>query len=291
LATWYQANNTATAIAPGAGTPSDAAVVAAITELHNQHVNVMFKPMVDGADGSWRGTFTPTDVNAWFTSFTAFITHYAQLAQDNNVELLCFGTEYVQLSKANPSNWNSVINAIRAIYKGPLAYAANATYAGDEFTAVVFWDQMDVLGLDAYFPLTDQDDPSVPQLVSAWSMNRNSENIVADVLNFAAAHPSQPVLFSEIGYRSISGANVAPWDWSDPCPNPADLNNPANCPVDDAEQQNAYEAMFEVWSQHSAVMRGHFWWAWPVPPPDIASDTDYNPRNKPAQTIVLQFWQ
>jgi len=35
-------------------------------------------------------------------------------------------------------------------------------------------------------------------------------------------------------------------------------------------------------------MTGNFWWAWPVPAPG-SGDTDYNPRNKPAQT-VLENW-
>lgn len=61
-------------------------------------------------------------------------------------------------------------------------------------------------------------------------------------------------------------------------------------PADDSEQQDCYEAMYEVWSQQNSLMRGNFWWAWPVPPADLSTDTDYNPRDKPAQT-VLQNWQ
>lgn len=278
LVTWYQDNATATSITAESNTPSDAAIIAAITELHNKNVKVMLKPHVDGADGSWRGTFQPTDVNAWFASFATFITHYAQLAKDNNVEMLCFGTEFVQLSKANLTNWTNVISAIRAIYTGPLAYAANATYGTDEFTSIVFWSQVDVIGLDAYFPLTNRDDPTVAQLVAAWSLNRDGNNWVAAVQNFAGAHPGQPVIFTEIGYRSITGANKAPYDWS------------FSGPADDTEQQNCYEAMYEVWSQNATVMQGNFWWDWSVSPPVVATDTDYTPWNKPAQT-VLQNWQ
>jgi hypothetical protein len=278
LVTWYQASATATTIAAASNTPSDAAVIAAITELHNKNVKVMLKPHVDATDGSWRGTFQPTDVNAWFASFTTFITHYAQLAHDNNAEMLCFGTEFVQLSKDNLANWTNVIGAIRAIYTGPLAYAANATDATDEFTSVVFWNQVDVLGLDAYFPLTNQNDPTVAQLVAAWSLNRDGNNWVAAVQNFAGAHPVQPVIFTEIGYRSVAGTNKAPWDFS------------FSGTVDEREQQSCYEAMYEVWSGNPAVMQGNFWWDWSVPPPVVTTDTDYTPWNKSAQT-VLQNWQ
>ena len=277
LVTWYQADAHATTIAPQSYSPTDNDVISAITELHSKGVKVMLKPHVDALDGSWRGTFQPSDVNAWFASFTNFIVHWAQLAQAQGVELLCFGTEYTMLTGAsNLARWTSVINTIRSNYSGPLTYAANATFGGDEFTSVAFWNQVDVIGLDAYFPLTNHNDPTLAELVQAWSNNRNGENIVAAVENFAGAHPGQPVIFTEIGYRSLAGANSAPWDWS------------VSGTADPMEQQLCYEALYEVWSQHGSAMTGNFWWAWPVPVPG-AADTDYNPRSKPAQT-VLENW-
>jgi len=279
LVTWYQDNATSTTISAATFSPSDADVVAAITELHNQGLKVMLKPHVDALDGSWRGTFLPppSGMNAWFSSFQSFILHWATIAQSNGVEMLCFGTEYKDLSGANLANWTSTINLIRGIYSGKLTYAANATGAGDEFTSVVFWDQVDVIGLDAYFPLTNQSDPTLAQLVSAWSNNKNGENIVAAITNFKGAHPTKPLIFTEIGYRSLSGTNTAPWDFT------------MTGNIDGIEQQNCYEAMYEVWSQHPTVMTGNFWWAWAVPVP-TSTDTDYTPWNKPAET-VLRAWQ
>jgi hypothetical protein len=277
LVTWYQADAHATTIAPQNYSPTDNDVISAITELHNQGVKVMLKPHIDALDGSWRGTFQPSDPDAWFASFTNFIVHWAQIAQAQGVEMLCFGTEYAQLTgAANLTRWTAVVNTIRSNYTGSLAYAANATYGGDEFTSVAFWSQVDVMGLDAYFPLTNHSDPTLAELVQAWSHNKNGENIVAAVSNFAGAHPGKPVIFTEIGYRSLAGANTAPWDWS------------VSGTADNMEQQLCYEAVYEVWSQHTSAMTGNFWWAWPVPAP-ASGDTDYNPRNKPAQT-VLRNW-
>jgi Glycoside Hydrolase Family 113 len=53
--------------------------------------------------GEWRGTFQPSDIDAWFASFTAFIVHDARLAQTNSVEMLCFGTEFVQVERLGQS--------------------------------------------------------------------------------------------------------------------------------------------------------------------------------------------
>ena len=53
LVTWYMPAYTSTTIAPVSYTPSDADVVAAITELHNKGMKVMLKPHVDVLDGTW----------------------------------------------------------------------------------------------------------------------------------------------------------------------------------------------------------------------------------------------
>jgi serralysin len=282
LVTWYMPTYTSTTIAPNSGgpsTPSDADVVAAITELHAKGMKVMLKPHVDVLDNTWRGAIAPSDVNAWFTSFNAFILHFAQLAEANGVEMLCFGTEYKSMSgSANLANWTNTISQIRNAYSGLLAYAANASSTnGDEYTSVSFWDQVDVIGLDGYFSLTNHADPTLTELTSAWSNNKNNENLIAAVKLFAASYPNQPVIFTEIGYRSVAGANINPWDYS------------TGSTVDDTEQRNCYEAMYEVWSQQTAI-KGSFWWAWPVPAPVLSTDTDYNPRNKPAE-VILQTWQ
>lgn len=277
LVTQYQSTATATVIsADSTRTPTDAAVIQAITELHAKGLRVMLKPHVDSEDGAWRGTFQPSNVDAWFQSFTTFILHYATLAQAQGVELLCFGTEYVQLSgAANQARWDAVIAAIRNVYTGKLVYAANATFPGDEFTTVSFWDKVDLLGIDGYFPLTDHADPTLGELVGAWRNNASGEDLVATIQNFSDAN-QKPLIFTELGYKSVAGANTQPFNFT--FPGAFDLT----------EQQNCYTAFYTVWSPQNSWMLGIFWWAWPVPPP-AANDTDYNPRNKPAATVLTTF--
>ncbi len=284
LVTWYMPTASSTtigALTSGNGplSPSDSDVVTAISELHNKGLKVMLKPHVDVLDGSWRGAIQPSDVNAWFASFNTFILHFAQLAQANGVEMFCFGTEYRSMSGvANLANWTNTITQIRATYTGLLTYAANASStSGDEYTTVSFWNQVDVIGLDGYFSLTNHADPTLRELIQAWSSNKNGENIVAAVQNFAGAHPNQPVIFTEIGYRSVAGGNINPWDFM------------TGNTVDDTEQRNCIEAMYEVWSQQTSI-KGNFWWAWPVPQPNLATDTDYSTWGKPAE-VIEQTWQ
>lgn len=278
LVTWYQANATATTIyADSQKTPTDAAVTYAIEQLHNRGLNVMLKPHVDGADGTWRGQFNPSNPDVWFQSYHAFIMHYAQLAQSLDVEGMVIGTEYKMLSgSANQARWDTVIGDVRSAFAGILTYAANATYPDDEFTYVSFWDKLDVMGFDGYFPLTNLGDPTVEQLVAAWSENVNGNNLVQAIQNFSIAH-KKPAIFTEIGYKSVTGSNTQPW----------------NCGLsgeyDPMQQANCYEAFFEVWTQFCSWMQGVFWWDWPAPAP-ASNDTDYNPRGKPAAQVLVNWY-
>jgi uncharacterized membrane protein len=280
LVTWYQQDASSNVIArhPDPNKDhTDARIRTAIRDAHSRGLQVMLKPHVDALNGQWRGDFNPSNPAAWFQSYTQFILHYAQIAQEEGVELYCMGTEFKTISgSANRDRWVAVINAIRGAYGGPLTYAANATFPADEFTSVSFWDQIDIIGLDGYFTLTDQNNPTLAQLISAWTSNRFGENIVAAVQNFASSR-QKPVIFTEIGYKSTDGTNREPWNFG------------LSGAVDTAEQRDCYQAAFTVWSQQSSWMRGFFWWAWPVPPP-AANDGDYNPRSKPAET-VLRTWQ
>jgi uncharacterized protein (TIGR03437 family) len=282
LVTWYQDNISSTTIAANNTTPSDNALVQAIRDLHSKNLKVMLKPHVDLSrdpdPNHWRGNINPSDVDAWFASYTPFILKYAQMAQDEGVEGLVIGTELIEMSRStNQARWYAVIDAIRGVYHGLLTYSSNATGATDEFTSLSFWDKLDLIGLDGYFPLTSKDDPSLAELVAAWRNNKWNLNIVAAVENLHNAY-QKPVIFTELGYRSYPGTNQAPYSYSS-TDRPADLT----------EQRDCYEAFYTVWSQQASWVKGVFWWAWSVNPPG-PNDTDYNPRGKPAED-VLRNWQ
>ena len=279
LVTWYMDRADASTMAPDTlRTPSDAAVLQSIADLRSRGLKVMLKPHVDVKDDTWRGSIRPRDAGTWFASYTEFIVHYARMADAAGVELYCVGTELVTLSGAGyRASWEAVIAAVRAAYRGPLTYAANATTAGDEFTSVAFWDRVDIAGLDAYVPLTDRLNPSRAELEAAWSRNRNGQNMVAAFRNWQASH-RLPVFMTELGYRSADGTNRAPYDYA------------AAAPPDPGEQADCYAAAFAVWSRESSWMKGILWWAWAVPPPGPA-DTDYTPRGKPAEEVLRQWQQ
>jgi hypothetical protein len=274
LTTWYMDRRDSSTMGPhSTRTPAEEGVRRAITEMHGLGLKVMLKPHVDVLDGTWRGQIAPADRGAWFASYAEMMDHFAVLANETGVEMLCIGTELATMSDSRHApEWATLVDRVRARYSGLLTYAANANHPADELTSVSFWPRLDLLGLDVYTPLTNRTSPTHQELVDAWRRNRDGHDMVAAYRNLQAAH-GKPLIFTEIGYRSADGTNRAPWDWQ------------ASMGPDPAEQADCYRAAYEVWSGETAWMRGLFWWSWDVPAPG-AGDTGYSPWGKPAEAVL-----
>jgi len=228
----------------------------------------MLKPHIDLSNdySHWRGEIDfgsdETSWKTWFESYTNFITHYAALAQKTDVDFFVVGTE---LSGASyrADEWRAVTKAVRSLYHGPLAYAANWR-AKD---SILWWDAVDAIGIDAYYPLTQSSHPTVTQLKAAWVP-------IAAHLGSLSKKWNRSIIFTEIGYRSIRGANKEPYDWQ------------VSKPVDLQQQVNCYQAVFEALAGKD-WWHGVFWWNWDTNPLQGGpTDTDYTAANKPAEDIL-----
>ena len=94
---------------------------------------------------------TNIEWDTWFESYRKNMILYAQLAEQNNVELLCIGTELRTSIKHQPLAWQDLIKDIKKVYFGKLTYAANWD---DDIGSYTFWEALDYVGVQAYFPLT-----------------------------------------------------------------------------------------------------------------------------------------
>lgn len=84
------------------------------------------------------------------------------------------------------------------------------------------------------------------------------------------------MIFTEIGYRSIAGAGVEPWEWlTEGVPSPH-------------EQAVLYRAAVpELWTQRWLV--GFYWWQWRTEPPRVR-DPGFTPQGKPAEAVLRESY-
>ncbi|MDD4879334.1 MAG: glycoside hydrolase TIM-barrel-like domain-containing protein [Candidatus Omnitrophica bacterium] len=207
VTTWYQNDYNSTEIRAGAYTPTDESLAHAIRQAHDLGLKVMLKPHLDLVkSGYWRGEVqfnNDADWEAWFKSYGNFIVHYAALAEENGVELFCVGVELTAPATYKGELWDKyVISEVRKVYTGPITYAANWN---EEYQNITFWDKLDYAGLDAYFPLSDKDKPTIDDLREGWKKYMPEIEAWQKRIN-------KPVVLTEVGYKSSSGAAKAPWE-------------------------------------------------------------------------------
>jgi hypothetical protein len=57
-----------------------------------------------------------------------------------------------------------LIKKVRAVYSGKLTYAEN----WDCIDKVLFWDQLDYIGVDAYFPISKKKKQKMKEIRAGW---------------------------------------------------------------------------------------------------------------------------
>ncbi|MEL7005840.1 MAG: hypothetical protein AAFN93_24390 [Bacteroidota bacterium] len=262
------------------------------TELaRKEGIKTILKPHIwlRNADTHWRGDIAMTtngDWEVWFSNYEKFILHYARLAESLQIEILCIGTELHQTCKSKNENWVELIAKIRKVYSGKLTYAANFD---QEYEDIQFWNLLDFIGIQAYFPLSENENPTLAELKEGWSTP------ISKLKRFSNEH-KKPVLFTEIGYKSTKGAAIEPWKW------PQQIDQGERKAIYSEETQAlCYEAMFQtVWKE--TWLAGIYLWKWYPNFNQIRArgnqsqedlknyfNIDFTPQNKEAEE-VMQKW-
>ncbi|MGH9388638.1 MAG: glycoside hydrolase family 113, partial [Vicinamibacteria bacterium] len=173
-----------------------------IREAHARGLKVLYKPHLWVGHGEWTGEIEMKDEGAWmewFDSYRRFIVHHAALAEEERAEVFCAANELVKTA-GRKRPWLNTLSAIRKVFGGPLTYAANW---GEEAEKVSFWDSLDFVGVNAYYPLSLNPDASDEALAAG-------ARAVAERLEKVGRLSRRPVLITEMGFAS------RPACWVDP---------------------------------------------------------------------------
>lgn len=233
-------------------------------------IKTLLKPHLWVRHGAWQGDIafsTDAEWAAWFASYEAFIVHYAELAEASGVDALAVGTELAKTS-GRTADWKKLIARVRGVFHGRLTYCANWN---EEIEQVGFWDALDFIGVQAYYPLATTDDPDKLEILAAWAP-------IAKKLEALGRRTGRPVVFTEVGFKSHAGALKEPWVWD------------TTGAVDYDLQRDAYAAMFETfWAR--PWFGGTFVWKWhPTPRSAARAERDFTPQGKPALAVIKAWY-
>ena len=245
-------------------TPSAGAIRHALASASGRGLSVVIKPHVDLDDGTWRGRIAPLHPPEWFASYQRFILPLAALAESLSAPQFVVGTELAG-TLGSRELWHETIARVRTVFSRQVVYAAS----WDEAGLVPFWSDVDRVGIDFYFPVATRSDPDRLDALAGWQpwLAR---------LEILSAQAGRPILLTEIGYRSVAGAGMRPYETS-------------GGRLDLAEQADLYWAALEACGGER-WLDGMYWWNWPASGAGGSSNTDYTPRGKPAAAELRASW-
>lgn len=253
----------------------------AIRLAHAHGLRVLLKPhlwLADRSDGAWRGDILPApeDWDAWRRGYRDAVLTFAGMAAEERVDALAIGSELTELALARPGFWRELAGDVRERYPGTVTYAANWDR---EFERITWWDAVDAVGVDAFWPLAERADetPSEAALES-----RVSE--VAAALAEVSRRNERPVILTEIGYRSARGAAYRPWEWTDD----------RRASPDPELQRRIYAAVARQLDPGAEAgwLRGAYFWLWYTNPAwGGINNSDFTPRGKPAAEVLAAWFR
>ncbi|MDO5978153.1 glycoside hydrolase family 113 [Flavivirga spongiicola] len=239
-----------------------------VQELRKKKIKIMLKPQIWVWHGEFTGYIEMKNEANWKTlesSYSKFILEYARLAHEVNADIFCIGTELEKFIDNRPDYWFKLIGEIKQIYKGKLTYAAN----WDEFKRTPFWDLLDFIGVDAYFPVSNSKTPTVEECLTGWEQHKK-------VINTISEKYKKPILFTEFGYRSVDYSGREPWK--------SDTNM---MQVNLEAQTNTTKALFETFWKEDWFAGGFIWkWFRNHSKSGGENNSQYTPQNKPVEDLI-----
>jgi hypothetical protein len=260
---WSMARVTSSQIQPHpVETPSDDLLRRLTRRAKKRGLKVMIFPIlwIEHRDaGQWRGTLAPADPKQWWVSYRKFVLHYAELAASEGADIYSVGSELASM-ESQTANWKRLVSSVRKVFPGQVIYSAN----WDHYKEVKFWSEVDQIGLTGYYRLTQSMDPTVKELVVAWT------KIKTEILNWRRG-VGKPLVFTEVGYPSLDGAAHSPWDYT------------TGKGLDLEEQRRCFEAFRLTWQDEPDLLGVYVWNWWG---PKDGTNTWYTLYGKPAMKEI-----
>jgi hypothetical protein len=248
-----------------------------IAQAHARGLKVLLIPHLWVETGGWRGEIDPGSDAGWETyqrSYREFVLGWAELAASAHADAFSVGVECKSWSGRFAGFWRDLIEQTRTRFTGLLTYSAN----WDEAEGVVFWDALDLIGINAFYPLAQRSGASYAEYLAGAARARDGLAQLASAL-------AMPVVFVEVGYTTRRDAAVEPWLWPD------DMRGVI---VDEQEQARALAALLEAFLPEP-WFAGFFVWRYYADLDDISQEEiwGFSPHGKAAEGVLQRSfgWQ
>lgn len=229
---------------------------------------VLYKPHIWVSHESWPGEIamqSEEDWARWWDAYRRYVLHHALLASWSGSELFSVGVE-LSRTLGREAEWRDLIAAVRLFYGGAVTYSGN--WDGD-LDKAPFWDLLDLVGVDAYFPLAASPEAGPEELA------RGAREVVAR-LEAAARRTGKPLLLTEVGFAARKAAWTAPH---------AEGGEPSG-----RDQAAAYEALLSALGRPPWLAGTFVWKAFSGEERWARDEADFRFLGRPAEQVVRRYY-
>jgi len=246
-----------------------------IEQAHARGMKVLLIPHLWVETGGWRGDVDPGSPERWLRyqrSYADFVLDWAKLAGRAGADAFSIGVECKSWSGRFGAYWTRLIGDVRAVFPGFLTYSAN----WDEAEHVVFWNELDAIGINAFYPLAHHNRASYAEYLEGARRARDDVGRLAHTLEL-------PVVFVEAGYTTRQDAAVEPWLWPD------DMTDVV---YDEHEQARALSALIELFAPEPWFI-GLFVWRYYADLDDVSQEHGwgFSPHGKLAEDVLSRAFR
>lgn len=220
--------------------------------------------------------------DAWFSEYTGYMLAQAGAAQRYGADLLVIGKQIDgAIRMGNTERWKKLIQEVRSVYQGPIAYAAYTNNEYSQFQDCGFMSDLDYLILYMYNAVTEDADPSIAELKTSFEMIIDRQ---ADA--FYQQSGKKVILLTPFQSRDYGARQ----EWFEPAALAPDVKQ------DLLIQAKMYEALFQALADEESVEMVWTWGYWWL-------ENDFNReegspasfeksstvRNKPAAEVIRRW--